>query len=125
MWIHSLRTLFIIVIRAKIIESCQRTVSSTPAVTTTTVATTTTANPACVNCSLNAITLTPGSTAAGTSTPTAATSTDANGCLVLTVTCTAQAGGMTFMQFNTNQGGPTQPIGTVVNAQLNCTNLLI
>ncbi|KAI1715234.1 c6 domain-containing protein [Ditylenchus destructor] len=76
----------------------------------------------CVNCNLNAITLTTGDPNAGTSTPTAVTSTDANGCLVLTVTCTAQAGGMTFMQFNVNQGGPLQPVGTVVNAALNCVN---
>uniref|UniRef100_A0A915DT87 C6 domain-containing protein n=1 Tax=Ditylenchus dipsaci TaxID=166011 RepID=A0A915DT87_9BILA len=96
------------------------TSTTTTLATTTTTVLTTTVNPTCINCAATSVTLTPGDATQGTSTPTSALSTDANGCFVLTVTCTAAAGGMTFMQFNVNQGGPLQPIGTVVTAQLNC-----
>jgi len=39
---------------------------------------------------------------------------------MLNITCIAPGGKDTFMQFNRKEGGPLDPIGTMVSAVLNC-----
>uniref|UniRef100_A0A7E4V6V3 C6 domain-containing protein n=1 Tax=Panagrellus redivivus TaxID=6233 RepID=A0A7E4V6V3_PANRE len=94
--------------------------------TTTTVAptttTTTVAPAACASCTIGQITFTP---MAGPGTEDATYSgpnTEASGCLSLTAICAGTNTGPVFMQFNTNQGGPSEPTGTDVTAVLNCVD---
>ncbi|KAE9547906.1 hypothetical protein FO519_008885 [Halicephalobus sp. NKZ332] len=77
----------------------------------------------CTTCSVGQITFTPGDLTQGTETPTSSgPDTDANGCLTLTLICPATNQGPIFMQFNTNEGGPSDPTGNEVDAVVNCVN---
>ena len=87
---------------------------------------------------MDSITLTPGSVAQATATPTSpGVKPGPNGCSLLNVTCTAQPNGQVFMQamlllrislnfhifqFNSVEGGPLNPIGSQVDATLNCNS---
>uniref|UniRef100_A0AC35FZW1 C6 domain-containing protein n=1 Tax=Panagrolaimus sp. PS1159 TaxID=55785 RepID=A0AC35FZW1_9BILA len=76
----------------------------------------------CNTCYIDKITFTPMSSA-DTETPTyVGPKIGKDGCLNLVATCPATNMGWVFMQFNTNEGGPSSPTGTGVNAILKCEN---
>ncbi|KAF7637992.1 C6 domain-containing protein [Meloidogyne graminicola] len=76
--------------------------------------------PACAACSINQLMLTPGNGMTTTTPIPSGIVTDPNGCIHIMVTCMAINGGTVFMQFNINQGGPSNPTNPMITATLNC-----
>uniref|UniRef100_A0A7E4WDA0 C6 domain-containing protein n=1 Tax=Panagrellus redivivus TaxID=6233 RepID=A0A7E4WDA0_PANRE len=126
MFAYGIVTLLIFVTRIRQNDGCAATSSASPATTaspvTTTASTDTTTTPqACASCTVSQITFTEANAAdPNTETPTfTGPTTDANGCLELTAVCAA-GNTEAFMQFNTNQGGPSEQAGVDVEATLQC-----
>ncbi|CAI2343182.1 unnamed protein product [Caenorhabditis sp. 36 PRJEB53466] len=108
--------------------SCVATSSGSSATTTTTTAATTTtttttaATSSCTSCTASQVTFAQASGTIQIDTSGVIGTDATTGCYTLTATCTAATGYYAFMQFNYDQGGPSEnsDMGMTINALLNC-----